>query len=482
MNVCHRVGGLVAIGLALAVVLVPCGQAWAGFEPFDNKVIPRFDDYANVIAIDGDVAYVGGDFANVDELDAWAGSGEVLETHAIRRLVAIDLTNGEVFDNWLPNPDAQVTAIVVEGSKVYVGGQFKNLFTGGDPGDIVAQEGVAAFNKADGNAAAVLDPWNPVVDNMVRTIAISGTKVYLGGDFHDVNGTTRHRLAAVNLADASLDAAWDPNMGLGLIGDPPVSDDSSGVFVITIDGTTLYAGGGFIEAAGEARLGLVALNLADGASAAVLDTAWDPALDNEVRDVAILDDVLYVGGEFSQAGGLPRNLLAAFNTADGSSLAMVDPLWNPEIDGASLHTVLPVAGDLLYAGGKFDAVKGVVARNGVAAFSLADGSSAADVMEWDPKLKGYGPTSAAYLAYGGGTYCCDLVLYDSAKKAGNNDLMLAGDFTTVASEPASALSCFTTLGAGVGNVPIALPLIWVPLAIALSAAGWSVARRRKSKK
>ena len=246
----------------------------------------------------------------------------------------------------------------------------------------VTRNHLAAFDATTG----VVDPaWDPDVGGLVQTLAVSGDKVYAGGSFITVNGgaTARNRLAAFNLADGASAATADPAW------DPNMSDR---VRALTVSGGKVYAGGDFLQVNGGVTgyRHLAAFNLADGASAATVDAAWAPYPNNDVYALLVVGSRLYAGGAFTtvNAGATTRNGLAAFNLADGASAATPDAAWDPNINGWVFG--LAESGGKLYAGGTYGTVNGGAVTNAsLSAFNLADGSAAAVAdPAWDPSMGG----------------------------------------------------------------------------------------------
>jgi hypothetical protein len=94
----------------------------------------------------------------------------------------------------------------VSGSTVYLGGNFSgaNSINGTQ-----TRNRLAAVDATTGTATG----WDPNANNTVNALAVSGSTVYIGGDFsgaNSINGTqTRNRLAAVD-ATTGTATAWDP--------------------------------------------------------------------------------------------------------------------------------------------------------------------------------------------------------------------------------------------------------------------------------
>ncbi len=188
----------------------------------------------------------------------------------------------------------------------FVGGDFRTA--GGTP-----REGLAHV-LADGT----LDPafthefrkieGTRAHQGSVRALAVADGRVFVGGAFDQVDGTTRTSLAAFELADGSL-ASWDP---------APTSGSETRVNALAVDGSTVFVGGWFDQIAGASRNGVAALDTTTGAA-----SPWDP---NAANVAAILVDAgtVYLAGLFDQVGGQPRSYLAAVDEISGEPTA-----WNP---------------------------------------------------------------------------------------------------------------------------------------------------------
>jgi hypothetical protein len=317
-----------------------CLQAWD----------PNANNSVNALAVSGTTVYAGGYFTTI--------GGQTRN-----RLAAIG-TDGSLLA-WNPNLAAGgtpvVNALAVDGSTVYVGGFFTSV-------DGTTRFSLAAIN-ADSNclstySAACVQPWNPGAGNTVNAIAVSGSTVYVGGQFTTIGGQTRNYLAAIG-TDGSLQS-WNPNA-------------NTTVNALAVNGTTVYAGGLFTSIGSTARNRLAAIGT-DGSL-----QSWDANANDIVYALAASGSTIYAGGNFTCFGNCPsgtenvdkwtRNRLAAIGT-DGSLHS-----WNPIANG-TVHA-LAVSGSTVYAGGVFTSIGGTT-RNRLAAIH-ANGTL---LLAWNPNADG----------------------------------------------------------------------------------------------
>jgi hypothetical protein len=191
---------------------------------------------------------------------------------------------------------------------------------------------------------------------------IKDTILYVGGNFGNISGTSRNRLAAFSLTDMSL-TAWNPNVNSGI---------AIKSIVVSVTGDTVYAGGTFNEVnGGTARNYLASFNSSDGTV-----TTWDPNLNDIASVLALSGNTLIVGGSFTSVtgGNTSRNYLASYNTSTGTLNS-----WNPDIN--QIVYALAIKGSVVYAAGNFTTVSGgVTTRNYLAAYDTASSTTT----NWNP--------------------------------------------------------------------------------------------------
>src|SRR5690606_34899062 len=123
---------------------------------------------------------------------------------------------------------------------------------------------------------------------------------------------------------------------------------------------------------------------------------WNPGPNGSVSTLAVHNNVLYAGGDFTRAGGLLRARLAAFTVANVATPGTPATLlaWNPGVYD-SVNT-LAVHDNVLYAGGWFTRVGGQT-RNRLAASEVANAATRggpATLPGWNAGAKGTARTLA----------------------------------------------------------------------------------------
>src|SRR5262245_7453272 len=196
------------------------GPATGGGVPLDVETgspvagFPKVAGNVSVIVPDGSGGwFIGGPFTGV---------GGTPRSHLAHILP--DLT----VSSWSPDPTSDVSAIVVSGSTVYVGGHFMRI--GGK-----TRNRLAAVDAETGEVTA----WDPDVNGNVSALVMSGGTIYVGGGFTSVGGQSRRNLAALDASTGKvLDWRADANLP---------------VITLAMTGATLYAGGTFWTIGGHAR-------------------------------------------------------------------------------------------------------------------------------------------------------------------------------------------------------------------------------------
>ena len=305
-------------------------------------------------------------------------------------LAAFDTTSHSLLP-FRPDADTsgidEVFTLGVSGTTLYLGGYFGEL-------DGQTRNNLAALNTGD----ASLLPWNPQPDSEVHALVVNGGTVWAGGDFASIGGQTRYFLASL---DASTGAAlpWDP--------EPNNSADWAAA-----SGTTIFIGGSMSGLDSSIRSSAAAFDMVSGTL-----LPWDPDCDGSINALLTANGAVYAGGGFLTIGGQSVTDLAALDPSTGAALTS----FNVPIDdgNGSLAGVMALAssGTTLYLSGGFQGVGGQ-SRSGLAAVDMGTGA----VLPWNPSATGdltYGPTAMAFA---------------------NNVVYFAGSFDHVGGQPREELA------------------------------------------
>lgn len=308
------------------------GTTWSGFgsnDPLANTV--------RAIALVGDDLYVGGTFTNA------AGIAEA------DRIAKWNATTGtwSALGNGL---NAQVRALAVSGTTVYVGGDFT------DANGIAAADYIAKWNGSW--SALGSHNGNGAIPDQVHAIAVTGGTVYAGGIFTNAQGiATADYIARY---DGSWSALGTNGQGNGAL--------NGRVYALLLDGSLLYVGGDFDDAATIATADKVARW--NGATWAALGSngSGDGALNERAYALAMHGPDLFVGGFFFDAAGIAEADRVA--KWDGSAWSALGS--NGAGNGALGNTVyaLAVFESELYVGGMFVDAAGIPAADYLARYGL----------------------------------------------------------------------------------------------------------------
>jgi trimeric autotransporter adhesin len=254
------------------------------------------------LAVSGPRLYVGGALGYVGGIGRSGIAALETSTGAVsswRALLNHDDFNESVF----------VSAIMLRGSTVVLGGNFDNAVH-----PVTLQSFVRHGLVEVDTATAVPTAWNPAVGvgdfEAVFSIAETGSVVYVGGDFTVVNGQPRNYAAAIDSATAQL-TAWDPTPG-------------GAVHAISVSGVAVFVGGGFNTIGCMPRRGIASFDATTGEV-----TDWNPGMTGFVNALEVRGSTVYLGGSFGMIGGAARNNLAAIDAVTGVATS-----WNPTITGA----------------------------------------------------------------------------------------------------------------------------------------------------
>jgi hypothetical protein len=206
--------------------------------------------------------------------------------------------------DWVPwATNGRVYALAAIGSTMYVGGTFTQAQ---EPNaSTFPRPYLFAFDMSTG---AISKTFKPSLDGAVNALATDGTSLFVGGDFTTVNGTTHHRLVALDAAGA---------VAGGFAGD--VTTGSTVDDLVVANGL-LYVAGAFTQVNATPRSGLAAMDPVSGALASGVNLAFTGLHNNGISHVAKIDvspdgATLVAVGNFTTVAGQAREQMAMLTLA-----------------------------------------------------------------------------------------------------------------------------------------------------------------------
>jgi len=295
----------------------------------------------NTVFVNGTDVYVGGNFTNAaglpeaDYIAKWNGA-------SWSALGSNGAGNGSL--------NSSPSGILVDGSNVYLAGSFTNVNNGGTP--LAAADYVAKWDGTNWSALGSNGSGDGSLNNSAWALAMIGSDLYVGGFFTNVNN------GGTVLTAADYVAKWDGTnwsaLGSNGIGNGSINGT---VYALKANGTDLYVGGGFSDV----NDGGSALNTADDiAKWNTLTSTWSAlgdngagngAINNNLFAIAIHGTDVYVGGDFTNAGGVAEaDYVAKWNGTTWSALGS-NGAGNGSLNGRV--SALTIWNSDLYVGGQF---------------------------------------------------------------------------------------------------------------------------------
>jgi uncharacterized protein (TIGR03437 family) len=337
----------------------------AGRGPRPASAAVPFAGEIYAVAVSGSDLYIGGTFTSIGNISANNIARYNLTTKTWSALGG-GLNNG-------------VSAIAINGGDVYVGGRFTLATNPG--GDGVPVTCVVKWN-------ALSNTWAPLgasgtgangVNGDVAAIAVSGTGVFVGGNFKLARNNSSGTVSVNGVArwDGS---AWSAlGKDGGATGNGVTSPGTAQVFAIAVSGNDVYVGGAFTRANSSNAAGV---NVNCIAKWNVSTQLWSPlgagqgnaanGTNGDVLALAVNGAEIYVGGNFNTTFNnlnvpVSTRFVAKWNGTTWSGLGTGTGAGGNGTNG-SVFTLF-VSGGLVYAGGDFSTVYNGTGGLGVSSVS-----------------------------------------------------------------------------------------------------------------
>jgi trimeric autotransporter adhesin len=204
-----------------------------------------------------------------------------------------------------------IHSLSVSGSTLYLGGEFDRI--GGQP-----RSNLASVDTPTDNVLG----WAPTLDGLVVALAAANGNLAVGGDFNAESESVRRDLAALDAETGEVHP-----LRVELKGEEPTLD------AISVRGSTLLLAGYFDGVASEKRSDLVAVDSESGEP-----TPWNPSIEKLMLGLGLLaelDGTVYVAGGRTQPRTSRRSRPSTPNpvhrvrapTSRASAIRRRSPAW-----------------------------------------------------------------------------------------------------------------------------------------------------------
>jgi hypothetical protein len=256
---------------------------------------------------------------------------------------------------------------------------------------------------------------------VVTALAVVGNEVFVGGEFTSAGGVSANNVARFNTQTNT----WS-TLGTG-------SSNGVNYYVraLAVVGNEVFVGGEFTFAGGVSANRVARFNTQTNTWSS-LGTGSSNGVNNDVFALAVVGNEVFVGGSFTSAGGVSANFVARFNTQTNTWSTLGTGSSNG-VDGRV--NALAVVGNEVVVGGWFTSAGGVSA-NRVARFNTQTNT-------WS--TLGTGSSNGVF----GDVYALAVV---------GNEVVVGGSFTSAGGVSANNVARFNTqtntwsrLGTGSSN-------------------------------
>ena len=282
----------------------PAGALEASFNPdYDiftqpnpNQPHPGANGTVNALVVQpDDKSIIAGSFDNYN------GEGGGVMGVYVNNIARLNFSGSRdtTFDTGI-GADGTINALALTGLQVVVGGAFRS-FNG------YQVRGITQLNFDGSVDQAFNANIGPGTDGDVYAVVVQPDgKIIVGGDFTQINGTNRTRIARLN-SDGTLDTTFDPGLN---------GPDAVVRAVAVQENGSIIVGGQFNYLGGVSHP-----FIARYTSSGVVDASFNPTpgFDGAVNALAILPGGrIFAAGSFRNVNGVSRSRIARLNS-DGST-------------------------------------------------------------------------------------------------------------------------------------------------------------------
>jgi trimeric autotransporter adhesin len=190
------------------------------------------------------------------------------------------------------------------------------------------------------------------LDLVASALEATPGALYVGGEFTDAGGIPNaDRIATWNGSSWSAVSSSTSQISNGRVSD------------IAVSAGKVYAGGTFQNAGGDANADFLAVW--DGVGWQPFCDATGPAFGGNVTSLQIVEQTLYVGGQFQNGAGIASaDYLLACDLATGAATStVIDPAYP---FAGPVHALTADSNGTLYAGGGFSNLENIASADNVA--------------------------------------------------------------------------------------------------------------------
>ncbi|MGO4595346.1 PKD domain-containing protein [Leifsonia sp. 2TAF2] len=204
------------------------------------------------------------------------------------------------------------------------------------------------------------------IDGVAWAQVVVGNTVYVAGKFGTArpagspagsNTTPRSNFLAYNITTGALITSINV----------PLNGQALAI-AASPDGSRVYLGGDFTSAGGASYYRIVAISTATGQPIA----SFRPVMESQVRALAATNTAVYAGGTFSSVNGTGRGYIAKIDASNGSLMTS----WTASADYVVDALAVSPDGNRVYAGGRFKNMSGT-AHYGLAMLTGSTGTNLA---------------------------------------------------------------------------------------------------------